>query len=339
MSFKVSICIPNYNNAEFIKECIESCLSQNYENLEIIIIDDCSTDNSLEIIKQFQDPRIKLFKNQINIGRLKNINQCFKKASGELVTILPSDCCLNLNSSIKERVEMFIKNQDLVMVFSGVRLIDEKGRIIGEKIPFSQNIIESSDNFFRILSRGNIIYTGSNLIKKEALKKINFFPENLSVSGSRDWYAWLKLTLLGRVGYISKPLFCERIHSRNITSLQEKSLEIAENEYLILKKIFNNLPPSKKYLEEEKILAFQSFLEHLIIKAFSSSLNGDLKLALSYLDFIKKTLSSYNKIRYQVFMLGVYPTFLFSPILKFITKKQLISLRKKFMPLSFNREK
>lgn len=339
MGLRVSICIPNYNNARFIKECIESCLSQNYDDLEIIIIDDCSTDNSLEIIKQFHDPRIKFFKNPKNIGRIKNINQCFKKASGDFVTILPSDCYLNFDTSIKERIEMFIKNQDLVMVFSGVRLIDEKGKIIGEKIPFSQDFIKTSDDFFGIISRGNIIYTGSNLIKKEALKRINFFSEYLPVSGSRDWHAWLKLTLLGKVGYISKPLFCERIHSGNITFLQEKSLEFARNEYVVLKDIFDNLPSSKKNLEKWKIVAFRSLLERLIIKSISSSLNGDLKLALSYLNFIKKYLSPYNKIRYQIFMLGTLPVFLFSPLLKFIPKKLLISLRKRLMFLSFNREK
>ena len=87
---KVSIIIPLYNNEKYIKECIESLISQTYENIEIIIVDDGSTDKSVEVCEKFKDERIRLIK-QINFGAPSARNEGIKQSSGDFIMFLDSD--------------------------------------------------------------------------------------------------------------------------------------------------------------------------------------------------------------------------------------------------------
>ena len=87
----VSIIMPNYNCGKFIKATIESVLAQTYSNWEILFMDDCSTDNSLEIVKSFQDERIHIFKNEKNSGAAVSRNKALREARGKWIAFLDSD--------------------------------------------------------------------------------------------------------------------------------------------------------------------------------------------------------------------------------------------------------
>jgi glycosyltransferase involved in cell wall biosynthesis len=88
---KVSVIMPNFNGIKFIEYSIFSVIHQTYTNWELIIIDDCSTDNSIKIINQFTDTRIKLLKNPRNIGAANSRNKGIEYASGDVITFLDSD--------------------------------------------------------------------------------------------------------------------------------------------------------------------------------------------------------------------------------------------------------
>ncbi len=89
----VSILIPMYNREDLIKETLESALQQTYRNIEIIVVDNCSTDNSFSVVQQYQkkDTRIKLFKNEANLGPVRNWKRCIEYANGDYIKILWSD--------------------------------------------------------------------------------------------------------------------------------------------------------------------------------------------------------------------------------------------------------
>src|SRR3989338_10714141 len=88
---KLSILIPTYNGSQTITRALQSILSQNFSDYEIIICDDGSADNTVEIIKSFQDERIKLFGFKENVGYAKNLQRCFEKASGEIIFLMGQD--------------------------------------------------------------------------------------------------------------------------------------------------------------------------------------------------------------------------------------------------------
>lgn len=93
----VSIIMPNYNSAEYIGETIESILAQTYNNWELIIVDDCSTDNSIEIISNYKDSRIKLLHNETNSGAAVSRNNAIEAAEGRFIAFLDSDDLWNKN--------------------------------------------------------------------------------------------------------------------------------------------------------------------------------------------------------------------------------------------------
>ena len=87
----VSILMPAYNSADFISETLHSVLSQSFADFELIIIDDCSTDNTVAVIKTFKDPRIKFYQNQANVGYCRNMRSCSKLASGDIIYLMADD--------------------------------------------------------------------------------------------------------------------------------------------------------------------------------------------------------------------------------------------------------
>ena len=116
---KASVVIANYNNAQFIQECINSINSQSYKNIEIIFFDDNSKDNSIEVIEKFENVKIIKNKAQTNFGSLNQMN-AFKKAvelsTGDIIFFLDSDDYF-VNNKIEKVVNLFLKDQNKKIIF------------------------------------------------------------------------------------------------------------------------------------------------------------------------------------------------------------------------------
>lgn len=122
----VSIIMPSWNTAKWIGESIESVINQTYSNWELIIVDDCSTDNTEEIVKVYKDDRIKFFKNEMNSGAALTRNRAIREAQGEWIAFLDSD---DLWAPEKlEKMIMFAKENDYTFVYHGYEKIDEASR-------------------------------------------------------------------------------------------------------------------------------------------------------------------------------------------------------------------
>ncbi|OGG40919.1 hypothetical protein A3A21_01455 [Candidatus Jorgensenbacteria bacterium RIFCSPLOWO2_01_FULL_45_25b] len=117
----VSICIPAFNSGAFIHRALMSCINQTYQNIEIVVGDNASTDNTLEIIKEYagKDSRIKFFQNKSNIGSGNNYLECAKHASGHFMQALGSDDWLSRNY-VEEGVRSFLSNPEAASVFSNM---------------------------------------------------------------------------------------------------------------------------------------------------------------------------------------------------------------------------
>lgn len=139
----VSILINNYNNAPYIKECIDSCLNQSYHHIEIIVYDDGSTDASQDIIASYGD-KIKAILKQENFGSSPNFNQAnaiyqaFKISKGEIICLLDGDDKFHPNK-VSQVVEAFQKNDDTIMVQNLFTRINENNKILNKRWP--ENII------------------------------------------------------------------------------------------------------------------------------------------------------------------------------------------------------
>ena len=126
----VSVIIPTYNTERYIGKCIQSVLNQTYQDFEIILVDDCSTDNSLGIVRQFRDSRIKVYKNNINRGPSFSRNRAIEVARGEFIAILDSDDWWETNRL--EIMMKFIWENNADIIFDNLLYIQD-----GEQVPYT----------------------------------------------------------------------------------------------------------------------------------------------------------------------------------------------------------
>jgi len=274
---KVSVCIPNYNYGHFVGEAIQSVLNQTFTDFELIIVDDCSNDNSISVIRSFRDSRIRFYRNDKNIGRLRNINKCISLARGSYVTILPSDGMYS-SDSLAKRVQVLDLNPQVGLVFCSAKIIDEKGVILREYRPFENNQIMHGEKFFKILILGNRILTLTALVRRECYIKLGAFNREVA-SGSRDWEMWLRICLNYDIAYINQPLAYERKHPDNISSYRGHTTIVGINQYKIVKAIFSNLPKEKKHLASLEDQAIKSLAQRILRRSGSNLIHGHTTLA------------------------------------------------------------
>ena len=126
---KISVIMPTYNSESFLRESIDSILNQTFKDFELIVIDDCSTDSSLKIIKEYKrkDNRIFFLKNDKNLGHNKTRNKGLKIAKGKYIAILDSDD-ISLEKRLEIQYAYLEKNPHIFLVGSSAIYIDENGK-------------------------------------------------------------------------------------------------------------------------------------------------------------------------------------------------------------------
>lgn len=223
----VSIILPVYNGEKFLKTSIESCLNQTYKNIELIIVNDCSTDNSLEIIQNFSnvDSRIKIINNTKNLKLPRSLNIGHNIAKGHFIT-WTSDDNIYEPTAIAELLSA-LNDNEADIAYSNVYMINNEGTRLREV------------NFLNI---ENIIFgnhVGSCfLYKKAVFKKNNGYNENLFLVEDYDF--WLRAAVHSKYTHVKKMLYNYRKHENSLTNQihvdTEKSNLYIEN----LKKMYTN---------------------------------------------------------------------------------------------------
>lgn len=198
---KISVCIPVYNGADFIEEAIKSVLSQNFDDYELLIIDNKSTDNTVEIINNFKSPKIRLIQNPENIGLIPNWNKALENAKGKYIKILPADDfiyqdCLSKQSYILDNDV----NEEIAMVCARRNIIDNKGKILFSRGFTNKEIIVSGFEAINknVRSGGNIIGEGGAIMfRKSVISKTGLF--NSQIFYVLDLDLWFKILLNGKL--------------------------------------------------------------------------------------------------------------------------------------------
>ena len=124
----VSVIIPTYNRSSYLREAIKSAVQQNYKNIEILVSDNCSSENPQAIVESFQDSRIKFWRNETNIGMFANAINTFKKAQGKYVASLNDDDVWN-EDFLEKLVPHLEANPDLTLAFCDHYIINASGEI------------------------------------------------------------------------------------------------------------------------------------------------------------------------------------------------------------------
>jgi teichuronic acid biosynthesis glycosyltransferase TuaG len=251
----VTVIIPLYNAEKYIVETIESVMNQTYQNWELLVIDDCSTDNSRSLVEKFEkeDSRIRLIESETNFGgpaRPRNIG--IDNAKGEYIAFLDADDVWT-NSKLKKQIEI-IHNTNYDIIYTLANTIDTNSNIIGEFK--NQNIYNKLKYFYSdltILYFSNYININTVLMKKDLNIK---FRENKNLIALEDWMFWIEnLYNNKKIKFISEPLINYRI---DINSISDRGSDKSYRKAYILYSI----------LFFEKKISFSKFLISFILNSF-----------------------------------------------------------------------
>jgi len=250
---KVSIIIPTHNSEKYLEECIESALNQTYPDIEIIAVDDGSTDSSLEILKKYSD--------KIKIITIKSctipvaLNQCLKIAKGEWIKQLQSDDVLypdaveNLVSVGKN-----IADKKKTILYGNLDIINSSGKILSKRIEPNYNNLKIFD-FNVILLDHMIASPVSNLIHRSTYEEYGMYNE--STTCTEDYELWLRYCLLHgcRLHLIPKTIAKLRMHSGQHTHMAIKVMLKESNQ--ARNSTLAKLNPKDRLLYEKALLRYR----------------------------------------------------------------------------------
>ena len=170
----VTIAIPTYNRADgYLREALASAMNQTYQNIEIIVSDNCSTDNTERFVKGISDPRLRYFRHNKNIGANNNFNYCLEQANGDYFLLLQDDDMID-NDFVEVCMTDANHSNDTGIIRTGTRVIDSEGKVIAE--PTNNVVGLSTEEFFLGWFAGKtVLYLCSTLFHTKRLKEVGGF--------------------------------------------------------------------------------------------------------------------------------------------------------------------
>lgn len=221
---KVSVCIPVYNGEKYIEKTVKSVLEQSFTDFELIIVDDQSADRTEEILNSFSDNRIRLLKNEKNIGMVANWNRCLDNAKGEYIKILCHDDYL-VKNCLEKKVAILDADKEIGLVFNSTYIVNEHDKVIFKRRPFkSERLFDGKYIGRKSFIQKNIYGEPSNVMfRRDISEKIGHFDNNLCYE--IDWDYWIKITSVRSVYYIDDYLMYFRVSKTSATSNLLKNKE------------------------------------------------------------------------------------------------------------------
>jgi glycosyltransferase involved in cell wall biosynthesis len=210
----ISAVMPVYNSAPYIWEAVMSVLNQTERNFELLVMDDCSTDNTVELIESIQDKRIRIVNSEVNLGQSNQLNKGIGQAVGKYVAIVHGDD-INLPDRFEKQVSALNGNPDLALVGSWVEYIGDRKGVW--KTP------ETTEECFAGLIRQTVVahptvmFERSRIVNTGELYRQEFVP-------AEDYDLWVRLIPFCRFGNVPSVLLQYRIHDKQISAQKESHI-------------------------------------------------------------------------------------------------------------------
>lgn len=247
----VSICIPTYNSAKFLRQCLDSIVAQTYRNVEVLISDNASTDDTVSIIKEYVGRYgFKLNINSVNIGAGENFNKLISLAKGDYVAIYHADDIYE-DTSVEESVKVLDSDTSIALVGTMGHIITEEGvRFNSMRLPkhlkkLRKTIYDFDEALSGILKRGWFFVTPTIMVRKSVYDEIGVFDTQEFVSAG-DYGFWMKIAHhYNKVAIIDKKLINYRVHKNQGTELEVRKNPEVLDIVLVIKK-YKELTTNKK---------------------------------------------------------------------------------------------
>ncbi len=237
----VSIVMPTYNYAQYLPEAIDSALAQNFSNFELIICDDASSDNSVEICQQYakKDERILFVANTTNLGQAENLNYALSLAQGKYIKCLFADDTLMTSDALKRQIDILEHNPDITLVTSARTVINEHSQAVDH-----WGVLGSKDRSINGQTiKQRCASTAKNLIGEPSatLFRRSDIDKQFDTHYSQliDLEMWFHLLEKGNLYYIAEPLCSFRKHAAQISAENRKKGVLYAEQYQLFTQHFS----------------------------------------------------------------------------------------------------
>jgi glycosyltransferase involved in cell wall biosynthesis len=213
---KVTVLMSVYNGEEYLNEAIDSILGQTFKEFEFLIINDGSADKTGEILKRYNDPRIRILNNEENVGLTKSLNKGLKLARGEYIARQDADD-ISMPERLKKEVEFLEQNRNVGLVGTDYFMVNEEGEAV--------HIVKCLNGCRELkvkLLEGNQFGHGSVMFRRECIDNIGTYREEFKLAQDYDFY--LRIAEAYDMANISEPLYNWRINIKSV-SVKKKMLQ------------------------------------------------------------------------------------------------------------------
>ena len=232
----VSVIIPNYNHADYLQQRLNSVAMQEYQNLHVYVLDDCSSDNSQRLIKEFvkQDSRFCINFNKTNSGStFSQWNKGVSLIQDEFVWIAESDDMADV-TMISKLVKVMENDSSIVLAYCQSKRMNSASEVTGSWLDFTDSldatqfkkdfVMDGKEYISRFLIHRNTIPNASAvLFRKSIFERAGGAPEHLRTNG--DWLIWLKMLCFGKLAYVAEPLNYFRYHDQSVIARAHQNAE------------------------------------------------------------------------------------------------------------------
>lgn len=195
---RVSICIPTYNRADMVGLAIESALKQSYRDIEVVVVDNASSDAIEEVVLSYHDPRLRFVKNEENLGLFGNFNRCIEVSRGEFLHILHSDDFIDPDFT-KTCVRFFDEHPNVSLTFTSAEILTRE-RTMEIRYSDTDVILPAPEGFRRLLCERSFITCPSVMVRRELYERMGKY--SLEFPYSSDYYQWLKIARECDIAYL-----------------------------------------------------------------------------------------------------------------------------------------
>jgi len=227
---KISVCIPTYNYARYLPETIESVLDQSFSDFELIIIDDCSSDDTAVVVGRYaeRDRSIRFSVNAKNLGMVENWNLCLTRAKGEFIKYVFGDDLLSSRDALKKMVSVLEADSSISLVASSRDFIDTRSRKLKSESRFRRNgVFSGTDVINRCLKeQKNLIGEPTVVMFRKRDAARGFLPHYSQIVDQEMWFFLLEQ---GNFAFLTESLISFRIHPEQQTTKNVNTLNNVED--------------------------------------------------------------------------------------------------------------
>lgn len=236
MSPKITVLTTVYNGMSYLKEAIDSTLNQTFTDFEFLIIDDASTDDSFNFLSSYSDPRIRLIKNEVNLGQTGALNKGLTIAKGEYIARFDQDD-VNLPNRLEGQLDMFNQNPELTILCSWEHTIDSDGKRVRD---WKKIIPDYGVYLGEILLGLCPVWHPSVMFKKDSILKIGGY--DTSFGPAEDYELWSKIAMARMTGTVVPEFhLLQRVHNQRQSHLQaDKQLQATRRAHLKVLQFFSD---------------------------------------------------------------------------------------------------